>query len=107
MPETKNPAKAPQIETRTARMTRCLTEALSPQWIEVRDESHKHFGHGGWREEGETHYAVHIVSEAFGGKKRIERHRMINTLLAPEFADGLHALAITAQTPEEAAQRAD
>ena len=110
MSETKNSAHAPQseaqaAETRAARIIRCLNEALSPQSLDVLDESYKHAGHSGWREEGETHYNVHIVAEAFSGKNRVERHRMINALLAPEFAAGLHALALTTLTPDEAARR--
>ena len=51
---------------------------------------------------GETHFRINIVSQAFDGKSRVERHRMINALLADEFAGKLHALAIKAQTPSEA-----
>ncbi|MFT0892780.1 BolA family protein [Pseudochelatococcus sp. G4_1912] len=98
-------AKAPIIGKRAARMAACLTEALSPQMLEVRDESQKHFGHGGWREEGETHYDVIVIAEIFNGKSRVDRHRMINTLLSQEFELGLHALALTALTPEEATHR--
>ena len=46
-------------------------------------------------------FRVHIVSEAFRGKSRIERHRMVNETLSGELAAGVHALAIHAQTPEE------
>ncbi len=46
-----------------------------------------------------THYRVHIVSEAFRGKSRVERHRLINTALAGELAGGIHALAIHADVP--------
>jgi BolA protein len=42
------------------------------------------------------------VSEAFRGKSRIERHRMINTALASELKERVHALAIHAQAPGEA-----
>ncbi len=46
-------------------------------------------------------FRVHIVSKAFEGKSRIDRHRMINTLLAPELSGSVHALAIKAHAPGE------
>ena len=56
----------------TERITRKLTEAFAPQQLRVIDESHQHHGHGGWREGGETHFRVDIVSNAFAGKSRLE-----------------------------------
>ena len=82
-------------------ITEKLTKAFAPQQLDVEDESHRHEGHAGHRPGGQTHYRVHIVAEAFRGKSRIERHRMINTALAAELAGGVHALAIHASTPEE------
>ena len=84
------------------RITRKLTEAFAPQDLKVIDESHQHQGHGGWREGGETHFRVNIVSEAFSGKSRLERHRLVNAALAQELADRVHALAIAAKAPGEA-----
>ncbi|MGO4170890.1 BolA family protein [Bosea sp. TAF32] len=83
------------------RITRKLTEAFAPQELKVIDESHQHQGHGGWREGGETHFRVNIVSEAFAGKSRLERHRLVNAALAQELADRVHALAIAAKAPGE------
>ncbi|MBR1217134.1 BolA family transcriptional regulator [Bradyrhizobium sp. U87765 SZCCT0131] len=80
-------------------ITRKLTEAFAPAHLDIRDESHLHEGHAGHRPGGETHFRVHIVSTAFSGKSRIERHRMVNTLLADELAGQVHALAIKADTP--------
>ena len=82
-------------------ITRKLDSALSPTALEVIDESHLHAGHGGWREEGETHFRLHVVSDAFTGKSRVERHRMVNALLAEELAGRVHALALTARAPGE------
>ena len=79
-----------------------LTEAFAPERLEVIDESHRHAGHAGARPGGETHYSVYIVSPAFQGKSRIERHRMVNATLASELAGGVHALAIRAAAPGEA-----
>ena len=90
------------MSTRDA-ITNKLREAFTPQSLDVMDESHLHEGHGGHRPDGETHFRVYIVSKAFQGKSRIERHRMINATLSGELAGSVHALAIHAQAPEEAA----
>ena len=82
-------------------ITNKLREAFSPESLEVSDESHLHEGHAGHRPGGETHFRVYIVSQAFRGKSRIERHRMINASLARELAGSVHALAIHAQAPKE------
>ena len=82
-------------------ITQKLTEAFSPQNLKVEDESYKHEGHAGSRPGGQTHYRVYIVSPAFKGKTRLERHRMINQALAGELAGGIHALAIHATAPGE------
>jgi len=84
-------------------ITKKLTEAFAPQSLKVLDESHHHEGHAGHRPGGQTHYRVYIVSESFKGKTRLERHRMINQLLAAELASGVHALAIHAAAPGEGA----
>jgi BolA protein len=82
-------------------ITKKLTEAFSPQSLKVLDESHQHEGHAGHRPGGQTHYRIYIVSQAFKGKTRIERHRMINHSLSAELAGGIHALAIHAAAPGE------
>jgi BolA protein len=82
-------------------ITEKLTEAFKPQSLRVEDESDKHEGHAGHRPGGETHFRVYIVSEAFRGKGRIDRHRMINTALARELDGGVHALALHASAPGE------
>ena len=84
-------------------ITQKLTEAFAPDSLRVVDESHQHIGHAGHRPGGETHFRVYIVAEAFRGKSRIERHRMINATLAGELAGGVHALAIHAVAPGEGA----
>lgn len=80
-----------------------LRAKLAPASLDVVDESHLHAGHGGWREAGETHFRLDIVSAAFEGKSRVERHRLVNGLMAGAFARGLHALALKTRTPSEAA----
>jgi BolA protein len=82
-------------------ITRRLTEAFAPESLRVIDESEHHAGHAGHRPGGETHFRLYIVAQAFRGKSRLERHRMINAALAEPFAAGVHALAIHAASPEE------
>ena len=88
-------------ETTRQIITRKLTEAFTPETVRVVDESHQHEGHAGHRPGGETHFRVYIVAQAFKGKSRIERHRMINQALSHELAAGVHALAIHASAPGE------
>ena len=82
-------------------ITRALEEGLAPTHLVVTDESHQHHGHAGWREGGETHFRLDIVSPAFQGKSRVERHRLVNQSLTAAFDGGLHALAIKARAPGE------
>jgi BolA protein len=69
-----------------------LKTALQADFIEVLDVSHEHAGHGGWREGGETHFKLTITSPQFAGKSRVQQHRIVNSLLADELANGIHAL---------------
>jgi len=82
-------------------MTRKLNDAFTPESIDVVDESHLHEGHAGHRQGGQSHFRIHIVSQSFAGKSRIDRHRMINAVLADDLAGGVHALAIHASAPGE------
>lgn len=91
--------------TVTDKITNKLNEAFTPESLDVADESHLHEGHAGHRPGGETHFRVYIVSKAFEGKSRIDRHRMINALLAPELSGSVHALALHAHAPGENSRR--
>lgn len=84
-----------------ATITDKLTAAFAPVSLAVIDESENHRGHGGWREGGETHFRVRLVSPAFAGKSRVDRHRMINEVLDAELKGRVHALAIEAKAPGE------
>ena len=53
---------------RKDRIAAALTQALQPTRLEIIDELDRHAGHAGARPGGETHYRIHIVSEAFVGK---------------------------------------
>ncbi|MEJ2117513.1 MAG: BolA family transcriptional regulator [Alphaproteobacteria bacterium] len=81
-----------------------LVDAFAPQRVSVSDFSEKHAEHQdrhGRDEAKETHFAVTIVADSFVGRSRVERHRMVYEALAQEMAGGIHALAITALTPDE------
>jgi BolA family transcriptional regulator, general stress-responsive regulator len=78
-----------------------LTSAFAPEALEIVNDSHRHAGHAGSPGTGESHFTVKVVSAAFAGKSRLERHRMVNDALAKELAGRIHALAIKAITPEE------
>lgn len=83
-------------------MRRKLTETYAPERVEVINESHLHAGHKPeFDGAGETHFRVRIVSEAFAGMSRVERHRSLNALLQPEIDAGVHALALEPAAPGE------
>ncbi|MEZ5828919.1 MAG: BolA family protein [Hyphomicrobiales bacterium] len=86
-------------------ITEKLTRAFAPLSLEVVNESHHHAGHAGSPGTGESHFRINVVSEAFAGKSRLERHRMVNAVLAEELSGKIHALAVTALTPEDSARR--
>ena len=75
--------------------------ALDPVSLEVFDESAQHAGHAGARLGGQTHWRVSIVSARFSGKPTVARHRMVYQALGELMQHPIHALAITARSPEE------
>jgi BolA family transcriptional regulator, general stress-responsive regulator len=79
-----------------------LTVAFAPEALEVVNDSHRHSGHASSPGTGESHFTVKVVSAAFAGKSRVERHRMVNEALAEELTGPVHALAIKALAPGEA-----
>ncbi len=78
-----------------------LTQALNPSRLDITDDSARHAGHAGARPEGESHFTIEVVSARFAGLSRLERQRLIYRTLAEEMARDIHALAVTARTPEE------
>lgn len=77
-----------------------LLAVFQPSLIEITDDSHKHAGHVGARG-GAGHYCVKIVSTQFSGKPTLARHRMIYSALGEMMNNEIHALIITALTPEQ------
>lgn len=81
-----------------------LTEAFAPDRLVVENDSHKHAHHRamqGAANTGETHFTITIISDAFAGRSRIDRHRLVHSVLAEELAGPVHALAVKAATPSE------
>ena len=77
-----------------------LTAALTPDQLEIIDESHLHAGHPGARGGG-GHFNVIIISNAFEGQNLLARHRMVYDALGDAMKSEIHALSIKANTPEE------
>ena len=84
-----------------AAIERKLAQGLSPVRLVVEDDSARHAGHRGNDGGAESHFRVEVVSAAFAGKSRVERHRMVNVLLAEELAGPVHALQLATRTPDE------
>ena len=84
-----------------ARIVKKLQQAFAPEALDVENESHHHAGHASSPGTGESHFRVKMVSQAFAGKSRVERHRMVNEALAEELAGGIHALALELRAPGE------
>lgn len=72
-----------------------LEAAFAPSVLEIVDESEQHRGHAGFREGGETHFRVRIVSTAFADMNRVARQRAVYAALADELAEQIHALALS------------
>ena len=80
---------------------RKLQDAFSPSRLELVDDSDRHHGHAGHTGSGESHFNLRIEAEAFAGKARVMRQRMVMKALAEELAGPVHALSIVATAPGE------
>jgi BolA protein len=89
------------MSVRAEDIERELRASLDPLVLQVQDDSHLHAGHAGAREG--RHFSVTLVSQRFVGLPRIARHRLVYDALRFLIPQGIHALAIQARTPEEAA----
>jgi BolA protein len=81
---------------------RLALDALDPLSLDIRDDSHKHAGHAGARD-GRGHFSVHLVSARFEGLPPLRRHRVVYDALGALMQTDIHAVAIQARTPAEAA----
>ncbi len=86
---------------RRQRIEDTLNAVFTPLALEVLDESAAHAGHAGASAGGESHFRVRLRSHAFAGLSRLARQRAVMAALAPEFAGGLHALALELAAPGE------
>jgi BolA protein len=84
-----------------------LRRRLAPAHLDIVDFSAAHAGHAGARPEGETHFDVTVVAEAFSGRSRLERQRLVLDAAGELLEGTIHALTITALTPAEWAARED
>ena len=75
--------------------------ALDPVEIQLADEIEQHRGHAGYQAGGSTHWRLSIVSPRFAGQPVVARHRMVYQALGNLMQNPIHALAITARSPDE------
>ncbi|MEM6490101.1 MAG: BolA family protein [Pseudomonadota bacterium] len=78
-----------------------LTQDFAPEAMELRDDSEKHRHHSGWREGGESHFHLTMVSASFQGQNRVARQRAVYAALKAEFDAGLHAMSMELRAPGE------
>lgn len=83
------------------KIKQAISEGLSPNRIQLINESHKHAGHSGDDGSGQTHFKLMVVSDKFIGHNRMQRQRFVNGLLAEHFQQGLHAISMELYTAEE------
>lgn len=87
-------------QSREEKIRKQLQEALNPLELLIKDQSQLHIGHAGARE-GKGHYDITVVSEAFIGLNRVQRHRIVYDSLRELLESDIHALRISAHTPSE------
>ena len=78
-----------------------LEAAFQPLVLDLTDDSDRHNGHAGHTGAGESHFNLVIEAQAFAGKARVARQRMVHHVLAEELAGPVHALSIIARAPGE------
>jgi BolA protein len=92
-----SPSNTPRVEQIRTR----LQAALHTAHVEVIDDSHLHVGHAGARD-GKGHFRVRVVSGDFRGLRSVQRHQLVYSSLGSLMHTEIHALGVTALTPEEA-----
>ena len=92
----------PSRNTRVERIRAALSAQLSPEFLEVIDDSHAHAGHAGARS-GKGHFSVRIVAPCFAGLPPLKRHRLVFAAVGELMTSDIHALSIDARAPGEQA----
>ena len=87
-------------EDRVLLIRQRLEQEFEPTELLIKDQSHLHAGHAGAKD-GKGHFDVIIVSAAFDGQSRIQRHRMVYDALTRLLESDIHALRIKAFAPSE------
>lgn len=90
---------------RVAQIRERLVRAFAPEHLEIIDDSHRHAGHAG-AASGGGHFTVAIVSDAFAGHRSLARHRLVYQALGDLMPAQIHALSISAMTPDEHREKA-
>ncbi len=88
------------MSERSQQIEKLLTDALTPESLQVIDDSHKHVGHGGY-DAGGSHFHVTVVSQSFHNLDTLSRHRLIYDALGEMMQTDIHALQISAYAPDE------
>ena len=84
-----------------AEIERKLNDAFAPGFLEVVNDSDRHAGHAGSPGTGESHFVVTLVSDRFDGLTRVDRQRLVHTVLKDELAGPVHALSLKLKAPTE------
>jgi BolA protein len=92
---------SPSNAARVEQIRQRLRGALHTARVDVADDSHLHVGHAGARD-GKGHFRVRVVSEDFRGLRSVQRHQLVYRSLGSLMQTDIHALGVTALTPEEA-----
>jgi len=84
----------------TADLIRQRLAALEPESLTLEDESAQHKGHAG-AASGGGHFNLTLVSPRFSKLSTLARHRLVYDAMGELMQREIHALSITALSPEE------
>lgn len=96
---TKGAAQPSDTSATVERIRALVQDALGPSVLDIKDESAAHAGHAGAGSGG--HFRLHVVSERFAGLSRLERHRLVHSVVAELLGSSIHALALKTDAPGE------
>lgn len=85
------------MKPRETALRQKLLASFDPLYLEVHNESHMHSVPPG----SESHFKLVLVSQAFEGKRQVQRHQAVYACLAEELQQGVHALALHTYSPAE------